>query len=232
MPTPAKNKFSFIQKIFKDSIQRDILTLLVVSIVIGSLLASSVAIAANAYFSSTLSNLVGDYGEYDVLIQVGEENRVDAAAHIEKIVNDLFTGGKVKEGPTITGKTPFFVALPDKYKTKQVYEDLAKSFGSIPGGSHVGIMTEPRLTVRGVPEGARTMLMERICQIEGVRFAFRDGSSVGVVLQSLDKSLPVNDAIKSILKDYQVIEISFPVGSEPANPVRLGEDIAAAVQQE
>lgn len=232
MPRPPINKLSFMQKVLKDSIQRDIFTLLVVSIMIGSLLASSVAVAANAYFSKTLTNLVGDYGEYDILIQVGEENRVDAAAHIEKIVNELFTGGKVKEGPTITGKTPFFVALPDKYKTKQVYEDLTKSFGSIPGGSHVGIMTEPRLTVRGVPEGARTMLLERISQIDGVRFAFRDGSSVGVVLQSLDKSMPVNDAIKSILKDYQVIEISFPVGSEPANPVRLGEDIAAAVQQE
>ncbi|HWR44334.1 hypothetical protein [Sporomusa sp.] len=232
MLTQKNKKFNFIKRLFKDSIQRDILTLLIVSVLIGSLLAGSVSMAANTYFSKTLSNLVGDYGEYDVIVQVREENRQDAAVHIEKIVNEVFPGGKVKEGPTITGKTPFFVALPDQYKTKKVYEDLAKSFGSTPGGGSVGVMTEPRLTVRGVPEGARNMLMERIMQMDGVRFAFRDGSSVGVILSSLDKSSSVNAAIKSVLKDYQVIEISFPVGSEPSNPVRLGEAIAGAMQKD
>ncbi|MDF2875508.1 MAG: hypothetical protein K0R22_2191 [Sporomusa sp.] len=232
MLTPQTNKLNFMKRLFKDSIQRDILALLVVSVLIGSLVAGSVSMAANTYFSRTLSSLVGDYGEYDVLIQVREENRQDAAVHIEKIVNELFPGGKVKEGPTITGKTPFLVALPDQFKTKKVYEDLAKSFGSIPGGGSVGVMTDPRLTVRGVPEGARTMLMERITQLDGVRFVFRDGSSVGVILSSLDKSSAVNTAIKAFLKDYQVIEISFPVGSEPANPVRLGESIAEAMQKD
>jgi len=221
-----------VRSIGKDSIQRDILVLILVSILIGSLLAGSVSAAANTYFSKTLSSLVGDYGEYDVLIQVREENREDAAVHINKIVDEVFPGGKVKEGPTITGKTPFFVALPDQYKTKKVYEELAKTFGGIPGGANVGVMTEPRLTVRGVPEGAKNMLTERISQMDGVRFVFQDGASVGVILNSLNKSAAVNAAIKTVLKDYQVIEISFPVGSEPANPIRLGDSIAEAIQQD
>lgn len=232
MLTQGKKISTFMRRLFKDSIQRDILTLMIVSVLIGSLLAGSVSMAANTYFSKTLSNLVGDYGEYDVIIQVREENREDAAVHIEKVVNEVFPGGKVKAGPTITGKTPFFVSLPEQYKTKKVYEDLTKSFGGIPGGGSVGVMTEPRLTVRGVPEGARNMLIERIAQMDGVRFAFRDGGSVGVILNSLDKSASVNAAIKTVLKDYQVIEISFPVGSEPANPVRLGEDIAESMEKD
>ncbi|SMC38649.1 hypothetical protein [Sporomusa malonica] len=232
MLTQGNKIIKFMKSMFKDSIQRDILTLITVSVLIGSLLAGSVSMAANTYFSKTLSNLVGDYGEYDVIIQVREENREDAAVHIEKIVNEVFPGGKVKAGPNITGKTPFFVSLPDQYKTKKVYEDLTKSFGGIPGGGSVGVMTEPRLTVRGVPEGARNMLIERIMQMEGVRFAFRDGGSVGVILSSLDKSSTVSAAIKTVLKDYQVIEISFPVGSEPSNPVRLGEAIAETMQKD
>ncbi|SDD81736.1 hypothetical protein [Sporomusa acidovorans] len=220
-----------IKGIIKDSIQRDIVTLLTVSIVVGSLLASSVSMAANSYFSKTLANLVGDYGEYDLVIQVREEMKEDTAVQVNKIVTDVFPGGKVSQGPTVTGKSYFYVTLPDQYKTKQVYEDLPKTFGSIPGGASVGMMTEPRLNIRGVPEGAKNMLIDRIMQMDGVRFAFRDGSTVGVILTSLDKSPAVSTSIKNILKDYQVIEITFPVGSEPANPVRLGESIADAMHK-
>ena len=232
MLTQGLKKLKSFKSIFKDSIQRDILTLVIVSVLIGSLLASSVSMAANTYFSKTLSNLVGDYGEYDIIIQVREENREDAAAHIAKIVNEVFAGGKIKEGPTLTGKTSFFISLPDQFKTKNVYEELSKTFGGIPGGASAGVMTEPRLTIRGVPEGAKNMVMEKIEQMDGVRFVFRDGSSVGVILNSLDKSAAVNTAIKSVLKDYQVIEISFPVGSEPSNPVRLGDTIAESMQKD
>ncbi len=213
----------------KDSFYRDVIILMVVSIVIGSLLATSISMAANAYFSKTLASLVGDYGEYDILIQSREEMKEDTATHIQKIIKEVFPGARMKEGPTITGKTSFFIAIPEEYKTKQIYEDLGKTFGSIPGGAGVGVLTEPRLTIRGVPEGARTMLMDMIMKIDGVRFAFRDGSSIGVVLSSIDKATVVTEQIKTVLKQYQVIEISFPVGSEPQNPIRMGESIESAM---
>jgi len=214
----------------KDSFKRDILALIVVSIVIGSLLAGGVSLSANAYFSKTLASLVGDYGEYDIIIQSREEMKDDTAIHIQKIIDEVFPGARMKEGPTITGKTSFFVAVPDQYKTKKTFEDLNKTFGSIPGGASVGVLTEPRLTIRGVPEGAKNMIIERITQMDGVRFVFRDGGSVGVVLSSLDKSTVITEQIKKMLKEYQVIEISFPVGSEPQNPIRMGDDIATAMQ--
>ncbi|TWH45334.1 hypothetical protein [Sporomusa sp. KB1] len=221
-----------IRSICKDSIQRDIVLLLTVSVIIGSLVSSSVSMAANAYFSKTLASLVGDYGEYDLVIQVREEMKDDTAMQVNKIVAEVFPGGTVSQGPTVTGKSFFYVTLPDQYKTKEIYENLSKTFGSIPGGGSVGMMTEPRLNIRGVPDGAKNMLIERIMKMEGVRFAFRDGSSVGVILTSLDKSSAVSNSIKNILKDYQVIEITFPVGSEPANPVRLGEGISEAMQKD
>jgi len=222
----------FAKSLFRDSFQRDILILVVISVLAGSMLASAVSMGANAYFSKTLASFVGDYGEFDLIVSVREEMKNDAAQQIEKIVNDAFPGAAMKEGPTITGKTSFFISLPEEYKTKKVYEDLGKTFGSIPGGAGVGVMTDPRLTIRGVPEGAKNMLMDRIMQMDGVRFAFRDGASIGVVLTSLEKAAAVSSQIKAVLKQYQVIEISFPVGSEPANPVRLGEDIAAAMRRE
>ncbi len=223
---------TFAKNFFRDSFQRDILILLVISILVGSLLASAVSMGANAYFSKTLASFVGDYGEFDLIINVREEMKADSAQQIQKIISDVFPGATMKEGPTLTGKTSFFITLPVQYQTKQVYESLGKTFGSIPGGAGVGVMTDPRLTIRGVPEGAKNMLMDRIMQMDGVRFAFRDGSSIGVVLASLDKSATVEKQINTLLKQYQVIEISFPVGSEPTNPIRLGEAIADAMQRE
>lgn len=219
-------------KIRKDCFYRDVITLMVVSIVIGSLLATSISLAANSYFSKTLASLVGDYGEYDILIQSREEMKEDTATHIQKIIDEVFPGARMKEGPTITGKTSFFIAIPEAYRTKQTYEDLGKTFGSIPGGAGVGVLTEPRLTIRGVPEGAKTMLMDRIGQIDGVRFTFHDGASIGVVLSSIEKATAVTEQVKSILKQYQVIEISFPVGSEPQNPIRMGESIGNAMESQ
>lgn len=222
----------FSRSILKDTFNRDIVTLLIVSIVIGSLAANTLAMSANAYFSNTLNSLVGDYGEYDLVLQVREDMKDDASAQIQKIIDEAFPGARMKIGPTITGKSNIFVALPPEYRTKHIYETIDKTFGGIPGGASVGVTTEPRLTIRGVPDGAKNMLMDRIMAIEGVSFAFRDGGSIGVILTSIDKTSAVNKQIETLLKEYQIIEISFPVGSEPSNPIKMGEAIASDMKSQ
>lgn len=212
--------------IFQDGFKKDIAVLLIVSIICGTVLATGVAYTANFYFGQTISGLIGDYGEYDLAIQVREQMKDDVNAQLHKIIAEEFPGAKLKEGPTLTGKTTFFIALPDRYKNQQVYEDINKYFGSLPGGGSVGIMTEPRLTLRGVPAGAQNLLVERIMAIDGVRFVFRDNTSLGIVLTDISKLGLVAENIKNVLKEYQVVEIAFPIGLEPANPIKLGEVIA------
>lgn len=228
--SPAKLYKAIRRTFWRDTFNRDILVLVVISICIGSLLANAVAFAAASYFKQTLSSMVGDYGEYDIVIQVREEMKADAIAQMQKIISTTLPGAKLKEGPTIAGKTNLFVALPDADKTKTVYENRDSIFGSIPGGAAVGVMTEPRITVQGVPEGARQMLIDSIEKMDGVRFAFHDGSAIGVVLTSPDKVSAVNSQIDRLLAQYQVMEISFPVGYEPANPIKLGDTIAQSLQ--
>ncbi len=230
MKDKAYMKKNFSGSVLKDSFKRDILVLLVVSVLIGAAVAGAVSYGADTYLSKTLASLVGEYGEYDLVIQVREEKQADAALQIQNIIDDTLQGAQMKEGPTITGKTNFFIALPEQYKTKQLYEDLGRVFGSLPGGASAGVMTEPSLKIRGVPDGAKNMLIERIMQMNGVSFAFRDGSSVSVIMTGLEKTAAVNEQIKTILNEYQVVEIGFPVGSEPANPIRTGEDIARDIQ--
>ncbi|HWR06267.1 hypothetical protein [Sporomusa sp.] len=220
----------FVRTFIANSFNRDLVVLVIISVAIGSFLGSLVSRAANSYFSGTISTLVGDYGEFDVIINIREEMKAEGRAQAEKILAQVYPGAKLKEGPTLTGLTSFFVGLPAEYKTKQTYEALDTTFGSVPGRSGISIMTEPRVTVKGVPEGARNIIIEQIMQIEGVLFAFRDGGSVTVIVATLDKSAYVNDEVEKLLKQYQLIEIAFPVGSEPENPIRLGEQIAEGIR--
>ncbi|MDF2572659.1 MAG: hypothetical protein K0R55_4263, partial [Sporomusa sp.] len=188
--------------------------------------------SANTYFSATISTLVGDYGEFDLLINVREEMKQNGQAQIEKVIEQVFPGGKIKEGPTLNGLTSFLVGLPAEYKTKQTYESIDSIFGSVPGRSGISIMTEPRVTLKAVPEGAKNTIIEQIMQIDGVLFAFRDGGSVTVIIQSISKSATVNAEIEKLLNQYHTIDIAFPVGSEPENSMRLGEQIANAIRDE
>ena len=118
----------------RHSFKIDIAILLIMSIALGSLASGAVSYAANAYFAKTIASLVGDYGEFDLLVQAREEVKEDTAVQLQKIINEVFPGGKLKEAPTLAGKTTFFIALPDKFKTRDTYERVEKIFSSVPGG--------------------------------------------------------------------------------------------------
>jgi len=228
----ARMRKTLVRTFFANTFNRDIVLQVIVSVLIASLLAGSISVAADTFFGKTLTTIVGDYGEFDVIVNVREEKKEEGKTEIQKIIEQVYPGAKLQTGPTITGLTSFFVGLPAEYKTKQTYEDLENTFSSVPGKAGISIMTEPRVTVKGVPDGAKNTLVERIMQISGVLFAFRDGSSVTVILSSLDKAAYVNEEIQKLLDQYQIIEITFPVGSEPENAVRLGDQIAAAIHTE
>lgn len=219
-----------VRTFFRNSFNRDVVILLLVSIAIGTALAGALAMSANSYFSETISSLVGEYGEFDFLINVRDEVKEDGRAQIEKVINQVFPGARLKEGPTLNGLTSFLVGVPKEYKTKQNFETLDSIFGSVPGRSGISIMTEPRITLKAVPEGAKDTVIDQIMQINGVLFAFRDGGSVTVLVQSLEQSAGIQAEIERVLANYQLIDVAFPVGSEPENPIRLGEQIADALR--
>ena len=219
-----------IRTFFCSSFNRDVVILLLVSIVIGAALAGGIAIFANTYFAKTINTLVGEYGEFDFLINVREEMKEEGRSQIENVMNQVFPGAKLKEGPTLSGVTTFLVGIPAEYKTKEAYETIDSIFGSVPGRSGISIMTEPRLTIRAVPDGAKGSVISQVMQIPGVLFAFRDGGSVVVLIQSLDRSAEVSAEVERVLDQYHIIDIAFPVGSEPENPIRLGEQLADALR--
>lgn len=211
--------------------RRDLVLLLVVSILLGTALAKAVSYGANTYFQQTLTSLVGDYGEYDLLVQMREEHKETGLAQMEKMLQEALGGAAYKEGPAIIGKANLFVALPKEKKTKYVYENIDKFFAAIPGVTGVSIITEPRLVIRGVPAGAAEAFERELEGVEGVAFVYRSGGAIGVVLDGVDRIQEVTGRTEAALTANKIIEVSFPVGAEPDNPVALAERMTRGIYE-
>ena len=85
----------------KNFFRNDILILLLVSVVMSALLAKGISLGANLYFQETLTSLTGDYGEYDLLVQVREESKNEGKIQMEQMLQANFPDAKLKEAPTI-----------------------------------------------------------------------------------------------------------------------------------
>lgn len=208
------------------------IVLLVISVLLGTVFAGGVAEVANGYFHTTLDSLVGSYGEYDFIVQVQEEKKDEAKARLETVLTESFGGGSYQEAPALGGRANFFVAIPTERKNKAVYERIDSYFAVLPGAAGLSIISEPRLSIRGVPSGATDLVIEEAEKMDGVRFAFVDGSTIQVMLSDMEQSRQIEEAVEMLLARYRVLEIRFPQDREADSPVRLGDELARNLRQE
>ncbi len=211
---------------------KKIILLLGISIFLGTAVSYVIAEVANGYFHSTMDSLVGEYGEYDFIVQVQEEKKEDAKPVLDEVLAKHFSGGRYQEAPVIGGRANFFVAIPDEYKSKAVYERIDSYFAVLPGAAGLSIISEPRFSIRGVPQGVLETLGQKLEQLEGVRFVFLDGPTIHVMIRDMADSARLQEEANRILTAHRVIEVRFPVGAEPKSPAQLGEELARRIHAE
>jgi hypothetical protein len=212
-----------VRELMKEGFARDLLIVIALTVLLGASVTSSVAYAVNAYLARQVTGVLGDLGEYDLILHVREESSDPASAEIKKVISSGFKGARVKEGPVVLGKSNFFVALPDQLRCRQGLENLARLLGEVPGASGVTFIIEPRLTLTGIESGAFYFLLNQAEEIKGVRFCFRDGGRIAVVLEPYADIRQVSDALTSLLESYRVIEVRFPIGREMEDREASGE---------
>ncbi len=211
---------------------KQVVLLLVVSILLGTAVARGVAEVANGYFHQTMDSLVGSYGEYDFIVQVQEEKAEVAKPVLERVLAEHFVGGRYHQAPAIGGRANFFVAIPAEYKSRAVYERIDSYFAVLPGAAGLSIISEPRLSIRGVPTGAVEMVQGELEKLDGVWFVFMDGSTMQVMLSDMAISQAVEEQVEMLLASYRLLEVRFLAGAEPASPARLGERLARRIAEE
>ncbi|MGE5593727.1 MAG: hypothetical protein ACM3X3_08625 [Betaproteobacteria bacterium] len=210
----------------REGFGRDILVALVVTVLLGAALSGGVARAVDTYLGRQVTGVLGDLGEYDLILHVRQDAHDAASAEISKVLSSSYKGARVKEGPTVIGRANFFISLPGKLRTRSGIEGLARALGDVPGASGVTFIIEPRLSVSGIEPGAFSFLIGQVEKVPGVRFCFRDGGSIAVVLDSVADVRRTSDAIQRLLDRYRIVEVRFPIGQEVEDSVAAGQAFA------
>ena len=110
-----------LRQLWRSGFGRDISVVLLVTIVVGSLTASGLSIAADRYFTASVNHLVGDYGEYDLIVHVREETQEAFNKTLRPVIDKRIPGSRVKRGPNVAGKANFFVAVAGQVDVRSAW---------------------------------------------------------------------------------------------------------------
>lgn len=216
--------------LFRDGFGRDWLVLIFVSILVGTILSAGVARAVDAYFGDTIDGLIGEYGEYDLILHLREEAKDAGIQALQELIEKELPGATIKEGVSIAGKANIFLALPKELETKERLQSIRGTLYDLPGSAGMTMMIEPSVVIRGVHAGFRNQIIDEVEQLPGVRFVFRDSDNLYVLLQSVEDSQPVSNAVQEILDRYQILEVRFPMGHEVEDVSKTANQIMNALQ--
>ncbi len=213
----------------KDSFVKDILLLLVITILASAIFARGFALATDKYFAKAVTGVMGDMGEYDLLFQTKVELKGAMFRQVNQVIEERFPGATLREGISLAGKASYFLTLPERYKNKSVYNSLSHYFSNLPGNGGFSVMTEPKINISSVPTGAFDFLSKQVESLPGVRFTFKDGKSIGVILKNTYNSESVLNNIKQILAKYQILEVRLASGYSQEEIMTLGKKVAQSL---
>lgn len=202
--------FSF----FRDGFYKDFVVLLILTILLGTVFSAGIAWALDAYFGDTLNEMIGEYGQYDIILHIQEDAKEAAFRELERIQEQQFPGARLSETISLAGQANFFFGLPEEFRTKETMTNLASYFAAVPGLTGHTIISDPSLLIRNVHGSVADVLAEKIEQIPGVRFTFPDVGNIIVLLEEPSLSRTVEAQVNQLIDEYQLVELRFPMGFE------------------
>src|SRR5690625_2070987 len=93
-----------VGRVWQYGYSRDIVRLFVVTIIVGSVLAWGAGWIVDSFFGDTVHNIVGDVGEYDVILQVRDGHGESTQDDLHRIMDQHLPGSTLREGVSIAGQ--------------------------------------------------------------------------------------------------------------------------------
>lgn len=225
-PIIIREAGSASMSLFQTDFWKDYIVVIVATIILGAGLAAGVAGALDVVLGEAVSGLLGEAGEFDLMVHVREQF-VDAAAdelyrRMAERHDDIF----VRQGVSMAGNTTFFIKLPDEMRSQATLEQLAASLRDVPGFNGHSWLIEPSVTVSGLRPGMRDLLALEAASIPGVRAPVRHGTGITVVLESVEHQRAVTEALQERLAGHHLVEIRWPEGKAGA-----AADVTSAIAE-
>ena len=104
--------------LFKSNFVKDIVILLVVTIILSTVLSLVIGTVSDYYFGDAVDSLIGDYKNNDLLLIIEEKQKQETITRAEKVLAAKFPGSKLETGINLAGKSNL------KYKLKELGFDL------------------------------------------------------------------------------------------------------------
>ena len=219
-------------QVLRNKFRKDLLVWLILVILIGSGLATAIGYLADSYFGDTVDGLLGGYGEYDFLLTINQELRDSAYKEVKQIISNRFPGSKLKEGVTVAGKANYFLKLDDSFRNREVFSQFEKEFEQVVGLENVSLITEPKLSLRGMLGNTNEILGDKVSALQEVDFVLTAGSGLDVILNPNANPKRVERKIEDILDKHKVLQIRFPIEKESRELTDLNTGLRQQLEKE
>ncbi|MDD2201078.1 MAG: hypothetical protein PHP20_05650 [Firmicutes bacterium] len=207
--------------LMRDGFMLDVVVVALVTIVLGSFAAAGIAAAADRFFAHTVSGVVGEYGEYDLVVHVRTETRDESLRALKSTLRTQLPGARIRESATLLSRSNFLVSVPRKDEESMIA--LTKAVASIPGFAGYTLLLEPKVTVSGIGSKALPAFKSELGEIDGVQFILRDGGDIHLVCESPERVRFVAQAAEAVLRQYQVIDVSLTQGALATHSAHRGQ---------
>lgn len=211
--------------LFKTDFRKYLCILLIVTIIFGTCLVSLGGYLTDNYFSRMVKGIIGDSGEYDLILTLARDKEDIALEQVENVLESSFSGAELKEGPRVAGSSNYLLRLPEGKRTGEVFGSINSYFSGIPGLMSKTIITEPRLTLREFRGESLKHLRPLIDEIEGIDFSYKSGSGLDLVVKEPGNVPEVRREVKDILNNYELFELRFPLDRSTDNSENLKDDL-------
>src|SRR5690625_1354625 len=218
--------------LFRDGFWRDVVVLLVVTIMLGSGIAWGVGWGVDAFFGDAVHHLVGEAGEYDAIVQIRDKQ--DNGTSLEALqhrVDESLPGARLQQAVTLAGQTHYLLRLPAELRRADIFEGLRDTFRDVPGYIGLTYMVEPSISVSAVHPSVVAELQERMADHADVDFVFRHGESLHIVLKQADAVNRVTRQLETFLMEREILEVRMPLGMTLPHPEATAAQLQAALEE-
>lgn len=206
--------------------------MLATTVLIATLLALVVGQLSDMYFGNIVANLIGGYGEYDLLLIINQERKAIAQEQLQDIIKQRLPGSKLISGINLVGRANFFIKLAPQYKRRSIFLKLNDYFSQVEGLESISIITQPRVTIRGLRKKAISFLEPKINRISGVGFTIPEGDKLEVIISKPERLSSIKEMINDLLRKYQVLAVRFPITFKPKQLFALGTEVTKVLKKE
>lgn len=193
----------------------DLALFLIAALLLGAGGAAAAALAIDAAFGDAVSRLMGQEGEVDLIIHLREETADGSLPVLAELLEARWPGVRLRRSVRVAGNDNVLVTFGPDHRRADVFETLPSLLSEITGYNGHTWVVEPSLTISGVRPAVAEHLRSELAAIPGVRFPFRHGSHVTLVLDGPAVAETVAPRVEALLARHRVVEVRLPDDAAP-----------------